>query len=413
MHTYSKPVLGLSSIRSADDVDLIREYEDALITAEYCPQVARLHLHSVVHFMIWLQRQGIALEAADDYLVTTFDRHRRHCRCPGTSRDGGRKVTCCVRVFLRYLRARGRVKIPAARPIHPTIQGFLSWMRAERGVADTTLRSYRDFVAALLDFLGDDPRKYTAGGLREFVEKRYRHWRPSSIRMVLAAVRMFLRYLAAEGRCRPGLEQALISPACWAKQALPRGLSNDEVQRILNCLPATPTGIRDRAMLLLMVRLGLRASDVAALRLEDLCFGTATVRVCGKGRREVLLPLPQDVGDAILEYLRSGRPDSRCPRLFLRVSASFPTSGRQGIGRGAARWVARSALNRAAIGRPTRGSHVLRHTAACQMLRAGVSLEGIAQVLRHRSVETTGIYAKVDVAALEQIAQPWPEVASC
>ncbi len=286
-------------------------------------------------------------------------------------------------------------------------------MRAERGVSDTTLRSYREYVAALLDYLGDDPRKYTAGGLREFVEKRYRHYRPASIRMVLAAVRMFLRYLAAEGRCRPGLDQALISPACWAKQALPRGLSSQEVQKILDRLPPTPAGIRDRAMLLLMVRLGLRASDVVALRLEDLCFETATLRVCGKGRREVRLPLPQDVGDAILEYLRSGRPDSRCAQLFVRVLASRPATARLGVGRGGARWVARSALDRAGIERPTRGSHVLRHTAACQMLRAGVNLEGIAQVLRHRSVETTGIYAKVDVAALLEVAQPWPEVAPC
>ncbi|MBI4318740.1 MAG: tyrosine-type recombinase/integrase, partial [Chloroflexi bacterium] len=224
---------------------------------------------------------------------------------------------------------------------------------------------------------------------------------------------MFLRYLAAEGRCRPGLEQALISPACWAKQALPRGLSSQEVQKILDRLPATPAGIRDRAMLLLMIRLGLRASDVAAMRLGDLCFRTATLRVSGKGRREVRLPLPQDVGDSILDYLRSGRPESRCEQLFLRLPASFPAAERRGVGRRGAQWAARSALNRGGIERPTRGSHVLRHTAACQMLRAGVNLEGIAEVLRHRSVETTGIYAKVDVAALMEIAQPWPEVAPC
>ena len=265
--------------------------------------------------------------------------------------------------------------------------------------------------ANLVEVLGDDPQTYTAAGLRDFLAKRYRHYGHGSIRMVLAAVRMFLLYLAADGRCRIGLDQALTSPPNWSQQSLPRGLSAQDVNRVLALCPTTPIGIRDRAILLLLVRLGLRAGDVAALRSTDLCFETATLRVCGKGGREVRLPLPQEVGEALLDYLRRGRPRAESDYVFLRAVAPFRPFGRQ---RGhAVTHIARAALKRAGIQPPTPGAHVFRHTAACQMLRADVSLEGIAAVLRHRSVETTALYAKVDLHMLEQVAQPWPEVASC
>jgi site-specific recombinase XerD len=284
-------------------------------------------------------------------------------------------------------------------------------MSAHRGAADTTLASYRLYVTNLVDFLGDDPQTYTAAGLRDFLAKRYRHYGRGSIRMVLAAVRMFLRYLTVDGRCRIGLDQALISPPNWSQQSLPRGLSTQDVSRVLALCPTTPIGIRDRAVLLLLIRLGLRAGDVAALRLADLCFETATLRVCGKGGREARLPLPQEVGEALLDYLRRARPRAESDYVFLRAVAPFqPFGGRQ---RGhAVTHIARAALNRAGVQPPTPGAHVFRHTAACRMLRADVDLEGIAAVLRHRSVETTALYAKVDLQMLEQVAQPWPQVTS-
>ncbi len=223
---------------------------------------------------------------------------------------------------------------------------------------------------------------------------------------------MFLRYLAAEGQCRPGLEHALTLPANWSQQSLPQGLAPEEIRRVLAACPPTPRGLRDRAALLLLIRLGLRAGDVSKLRFSDLCFGTATIRVLGKERREVRLPLPQDVGDALLAYVSKGRPRIQSEFVFLRSIAPFQPFSMRQAGSGVS-YIARAALRRAGVQPPRRGSHVFRHTAACQMLRQGVGLEGIAEVLRHRSVETTGIYAKVDLALLGQIAQPWPEGMSC
>jgi integrase len=151
---------------------------------------------------------------------------------------------------------------------------------------------------------------------------------------------------------------------------------------------------------------------VAKLRFADLCFETATIRVSGKGRREVQLPLPQDVGEALLAYLSTGRPRVHSEFVFLRAMAPATPFATRQAGHGVGH-IARAALKRAGVHPPTRGAHVFRHTAACEMLRQGVGLEGIAEVLRHRSVETTGIYAKVDLALLEQVAQPWPEVVRC
>jgi len=215
-----------------------------------------------------------------------------------------------------------------------------------------------------------------------------------------------------EGRCRPGLEHALVSPANWSQHSLPRGLTSQQVQSVLAACPSTPRGIRDRAILLLLIRLGLRAGDVAALCFSEPGFETATIRVSGKGGREVRLPLPQDVGDALLAYLKKGRPPVPSDRVFLRSMAPVkPFEGRQ-AGH-AVTHVARAALKRAGVQSPIRGAHVFRHTAACQMLRQDVGLEDIAAVLRHRSIETTALYAKVDLRLLEQVAQPWPEVTPC
>ena len=412
MQTYSKPIPGLSAIQSTRFVELFQDYGQELAEAGYNGQVARLHLRSVAHFGIWLELEGVTLEAIDEQNVAAFDRHRSSCRCPGSSRDSGRHVICCVRVFLGFLRARQIIKTNAPPEPDCLVRKFLDWMSVQRGVVDTTLTSYRRYVTELVDNLGDDPQTYTARDLRDFVAKRYRHYGHHSIRMVLAAVRMFLRYLAIEGRCRPGLEQALVSPANWSQHSLPRGLTSEQVQCILAACPTTPRGIRDRAILLLLIRLGLRAGDVAALCFSDLDFEAGTIQVSGKGGREVRLPLPQDVGNALLAYVNTGRPRVQSDQVFLRSMAPFkPFAGAQ-AGH-AITHVARSALKRAGVQPPIRGAHVFRHTAACQMLRQDVGLEEIAAVLRHRSIETTALYAKVDLRGLAQIAQPWPEVTPC
>ena len=413
MRRSSKAVRGRSAIRSSSFLRLVDEYQPRLVRFGYNQKVIRFHLHAVVHFGVWLELEGRELTKIDEETLQSFERHRSCCRCPGTSRNRAGQVLSCVRRFLQHLRQRGVIESVEVRP-EPVqlVEDFLQWMKVHRGLVETTLASYGAYLGDLVRVLGNDPQRYTARGLRNFVETQYQHYRSTSLRMVFAAVRMFLCYLAVQGKCRPGLEHALTPLANWSQQSLPQGLTPEEIRRVLAACPRTPRGLRDRAALLLLIRLGLRAGDVSKLRFSDLCFETATIRVSGKGRREVRLPLPQDVGDALLEYLRAGRPRIQSEFVFLRSIAPFQPFSMRQAGKGIGH-IARAALRRAGVEAPRRGSHVFRHTAACQMLRQGVDLEGIAEVLRHRSVETSGIYAKVDLALLGQIAQPWPEGVSC
>ena len=179
---------------------------------------------------------------------------------------------------------------------------------------------------------------------------------------------------------------------------------------IASCDLTTSTGIRDKAVLFLLVRLGLRAGDILGMRLDDVAWDEGTLRVRGKGRREVRLPLPQDAGDALLQYLENARPPSDDNRIFLRSKAPFrPFAGGSVVSH-----IVHLALQRAGIkDAPSQGANLLRHSAATAMLRAGATLDAVATVLRHRSANMTAHYAKVDIRMLERVAQPWPGDRSC
>jgi len=190
--------------------------------------------------------------------------------------------------------------------------------------------------------------------------------------------------------------------AGWRGSSLPRALGRDDVARLLvSCDRGTAVGRRDYAILTLLVRLGLRAGEVAALELQDIDWRRGEIVIRGKGRRQERLPLPVDVGKAVVDYLRSGGRHGGCAQLFMRVRAPH-----HGLGSDAVQAVVRHAAERASL--PAMGAHRLRHTAATEMLRAGAPLPEIGQVLRHRSLRTTAIYAKVDRTALRTLALPWP-----
>jgi len=219
---------------------------------------------------------------------------------------------------------------------------------------------------------------------------------------------MFLRFLIAEGQCAVGLDAAIPTLAHWRMASLPRYLPQEDVEHLIaSCDRASAVGRRDRAILLLLARLGLRAGDIVHLRLSDIDWKGASIQVCGKGRRPTRLPLTQEVGRAIVAYLKKGRPRTNADTLFMHCRAPFCALGSSG----AVTMIVDKAFRHAGVVRPSRGAaHLLRHSLATSMLRQGASLKDIAAILRHSSMETTQIYAKVDITALQQIAQPWPEV---
>jgi integrase len=197
--------------------------------------------------------------------------------------------------------------------------------------------------------------------------------------------------------------------ACWRPAELPKYLTAEQVERLIAaCDGDEPGRRRDRAIILLLARLGLRAGDVARLRIGDIEWKSGTLRVAGKGRYQVRLPLPQEVGDAIVGYLECRRQRRGCDHVFVRSIAPFGTF----VSSDGVSCVVKRVMKRAGVTAPAKGAHALRHTAATQMLRHGVPLDQIALVLRHRGIDTTAYYAKADVSLLKQIAQPWPEMLS-
>jgi integrase len=269
------------------------------------------------------------------------------------------------------------------------------------------MERHQRLITRLLPALGTDPATYDAAGVRRVALAEVRGGGPAQAKTILSSLRVYLRFLAASGQCRPGLDRALPPLPQWRLSSLPRYLDAPAVDRLLAaCDLRQAHGVRDRAILLLLVRLGLRAGDIVARRWDDIDWREATLRVCGKGRQQVHWPLPQEAGDALLAYLQHARPKVAIDRVFLCANAPW----RSLLSGSSVSNIVGSALRRAGIDHPpTRGANLLRHTAATLMLRAGATLEAIGTVLRHRSPDTTAHYAKVDVALLQPIAPPWPE----
>jgi len=300
---------------------------------------------------------------------------------------------------------------PVAEHAEPeVIAGFRVWLRKHRGAAAPTIRLYTRDAGHLMTALGDDPGCWSATDVRNAFVERAGRIGSSSVEKLITSLRAFLRYLAARSLCQADLDEAVPGYACWRLAELPRYLTAEQVDCLLAaCDGDTPCRRRDRAMLLLLARLGLRAGDVAQLRCSDIEWETGTLRVCGKSRHQVRLPLPQEVGEAILAYLECRPLACRSDRVFLRNIAPYrPMLNGDGVSSAMKR-----IMRRAGVISPVKGAHALRHTAATQMLRHGVPLEQIGLVLRHRGIDTTAYYAKADINLLKQIAQPWPEALSC
>lgn len=374
---------------------------------------ARRHLRSAEHFVHWARRRAVRVDAADSLAISRFEDHLLRCRCGRYDCRDRMSIVAGVRLFVEHLR-EGTPVIRSTEPVPsraPLLKSFDDWMRKQRGTTDATLSNYDRPIRALIERFGDDPNDLDARGLRGFVMQQSRSTGWAAAKHCTTALRMFLRFLIAEGRCPAALLGAIPTLAHWRLAAVPRYLPPEDVERLIaSCDVSTPVGLRDRAILLLLARLGLRAGDIVGLRLQDIDWKNAWISVCGKGRQQTRLPLSRDVGRAIVAYLQDGRPPADTDTLFLRTRAPF----RALQSHCAVSVLVDRAIRRAGVSRPSRGAaHLLRHSLASSMLRQGASLQDIAAVLRHRSVETTQIYAKVDVTALMQIAQPWVEVTPC
>ncbi|MDP6721784.1 MAG: tyrosine-type recombinase/integrase [Pirellulaceae bacterium] len=388
----------------------LERFADQLAETGYQDLTIGGYLRSVAHFGFWITQCDIALEEIDGNTLNGFENHR--CECPHLPRWTGRTQRYMVRIhrFVDFLAHDGfvpRQKVTTV-PELPLLVEFRNWLSNHRGLSESTINRNVALTSRLLSDLVDDPGQYTAATIRETVcVQASRHSRAQA-KCIVTALRSFLKFLASQGQLRAELVGAVPSLPQWRLSSLPRYLPEEDIERLIDsCSSDDPCGVRDRAVLLLLSRLGLRAGDIVALRVEDVDWKSGRLRVLGKGRRECRLPLPQEVGDALLTSLESARPEVSIDQVFLCSNAPWrPFAGSMVVSS-----IVAAALRRAGIeNSPSRGASLLRHSAATTMLRAGLDLEGVGAILRHRSVDMTAHYAKVDVETLAEVSQPWPEV---
>ncbi len=389
----------------------LEELAAGLREQEYAPSSIQSYLRAGAKFGRWLERQGCDVAAGagiDDAVLTDYVSGLARYR------SGKRpKAAEGLTHLFRHLRNRGVVGQPQTRLVTPVDQWLTrydDYLEHVVGATISTRERYRPILRRFVSACCGAPecswRNVTAPAVSEFVGREAALRQGHGRRVPSVAVRSFLRFLVFQGEIRPGLEAAAPTPPQWLHAALPVRLTSAEVAQVLATYQdGTARSLRNRAMLLLLARLGLRAGEVTGLRLDDIDWRHGRVFIQpGKTHQERCLPLPHDVGGALAAYLRDGRPRSASRQIFLRCQRPLSPLATNS----AVRAVVEHALRRAGIRkRPRIGSHLFRHTVASQMLNRGASFKDVADVLGHRSLQTTGIYAKLELDALAAVALPW------
>ena len=390
----------------------IDQFAAELAAQRYSPLTIDGYRASARHFVVWLEGVCISIDDVDDGVLRRFASHQ--CRCPGGRRwqHVSQKYARRAGRFVAFLRHAGVAPpAPKAASEYPLLDEYQRWLRVHRGLSERTIARHHRILHKLLPELGTATLDYDATRIRSVVRKWREQTGPADLRTMTSALRRSLRFLAGAGLCRPDLDHAIPPVLQWRLSSLPRYLAAADVERVIASCDLLARGrLRDRAILLLLARLGLRAGDVAGLKLSDIDWTSGVLHLSGKARRQVRLPLPQKVGDALLAYIEQERPRVPQEAVFLMMVApyrSFAQSSHVST-------IVALALKRAGISDPpSTGASLLRHSAATSMLRSGATLEAVGTVLRHRSLDMTAHYAKVDIAMLAQIAQPWPGEPAC
>ena len=380
---------------------------EALHQEQYPPETVRRYVRVADGFGRWLCKHGLSITETDE---TTLASYRASTgRQKGQLRAAGRGLAK-VLALLRKQHAVGEPVRVADSEGDTLVTAFDSPLQHVAGLMPGTrsqyLRYAKLFVKAVVGTVSLDIAKVTPQAITDFVRARAAKLKPSACAAPATGLRVFLRFLVTCRGPPAGVIGAVPTIRQWKLASLPKHLSVDEVDRTLaTCDEESPAGKRDRAILLLLLRLALRAGEVARLRLSDVDWGEGEIRIhSAKSARERKLPLPSDVGQALAEYLRNSRPTSAQPYVFLRTRAPFsPITGCSTVS-----CIAKRHLKLAGISIRGLSAHAFRHTAATRMVRRGASFKQVADVLGHRLLETTNIYAKLDEDRLHRVALLWP-----
>ena len=355
----------------------------------------------------WMADEGFAITDLDGNRLARFLIARRAAgrTCRSLQKTG--------LMLIEHLRAAHAIPAPELaqdESQHATLlRQYAAYLQQERAVTNGIVVEY---TALAQNFMKDRPHSegaqidpVDADDVQDFLADRVHRVCAKRAQVLCSALRSFLRFLFARGETRTDLSLAVLTVRQRRSSSVPRHMPSEDVERLLrSCDRSSPTGRRNHAILLLLARLGLRACEVIALELDDLRWREGEMIIRGKGRVRDRLPLLQDVGEAIALYLRKDRPAAASRRVFLCRRAPH-----RGLGHpSTVSTIVMRALAQAGLSPATRGAHLLRHSLATAMVRRGASLAEIGQVLRHRSPNTTEIYAKLDFGALRDIGMPWP-----
>jgi site-specific recombinase XerD len=385
-------------------------YRQYLVERRYAPATRRVYLRCVAHFARWLTwRRRAVCDLTEDDVRRFLDRHLPRCTCRPPARRCRHEVRAALRHLLVVLRDAGILvehDIPTA--VEEELRRFDEHMDHDRGLASSTRTQRLNILRGLLlrrsGKVQGELTPLSADDLRGFMDQMLQRWSPASARVLAGTLRSYLRFRAFCGDEVNHLLPVINSPANWRLASLPETLSPAELTQLLAPFPPeVPSALRAYAMVRCMVDLGLRAQEVVGLDLDDIDWRAGTIRIGqSKSRRVDLLPMPPATGSAIAKYLRLERPPTTNRRVFVRHVAPADKP----IGPGVVRRAVREAYLRCGLAH-TR-VHVLRHTLAGRLLEGGATLKEVADVLRHRDLDTTLIYAKIDTKRLSAVPLPWP-----
>jgi site-specific recombinase XerD len=409
MNGFFKDIRTIERMKEGPLGRFIVRYAEQLHAEGYARQSGRLRLRLIADFSRWLDRKRIAANQVVFQHATAYLQSRK--RAGYRHSKGDRAALARLLKLLREQNVTSEhVPQATATPSEGLLEEYDVYLRKERSLTLATRINYRPFVRQfLVSQFGSGPIDLSAlraTDVTGFVQRSAGQLNGKRVQLMTTALRSFLRFVRYRGDITLDLAACVPSVASWCLSTLPRSLPPAQVEEVLaNCKRQTAVGRRDYAILLLLARLGLRAGEVSGLTLEDIDWEYSRITIHGKAGRMGQLPLLADVGEAIAAYLKDGRPQaSSHRRLFLRARAPLVGfKGQQAVGS-----VVRHALARAGIDSPRKGAHQFRHTLASEMLRQGRSLSEIGELLRHRSPQTTAIYAKVDLVSLRSLAVPWP-----
>jgi site-specific recombinase XerD len=381
----------------------VAAYADHLTARQYAPSTTRAYLGCVAHFSHWCCRRSVDLSDLRGLIRDFTQNHLSRCDCARRVQTCPHQVRAALGHLLTVLADQGVAA--AAGPTTPNdavLQRFDEHLRQARGLAVSTRRRRLKIVESLI--LGTTSATPSVSELRQFIGAELTRVSAASGAALASALRSYLRFRAFEGESVDHLLSVIASPAHWRLAPLPLTLSASELDRLLGAFPPNlPSRLRGIAVVRCLVDLGLRSSEVINLNLDDVDWAAGTLCIAqGKSRRADVLPLPVATGRAIAEYLHAERPATTSRRIFVRHVAPVDHP----VGTDVVRNTVRAAYLRAGLAH-TR-VHILRHTLASRLLATGGTLKEVADVLRHRELDTSMIYAKVDRSRLAAVAMPWP-----